>query len=86
MREQTQADLSPGIRGCDGFYVATITTDCPTNLTEANANLIAAAPDLLAACEAAFIAFMGLREIHGPQRNAITLLDVAIAKAKGEQP
>lgn len=49
---------------------------------DANARLIAAAPDLLEACEAAL---MNLDEIHGRERQwACDRLEKAIAKAKGQ--
>ena len=53
--------------------------------TEANASLIAAAPDLLAACEAALIAIhCGVTEAQ--KRHRLKLLREAIAKAKGVRP
>lgn len=43
----------PGIRDPDGFYVATVSDYTPDlERAEANGRLLAAAPDLLAACEA----------------------------------
>jgi hypothetical protein len=68
--------------GC-GTAIAKIHGD-PRSAREntANANLIAAAPDLLAACE------MGLREfsttdIFSENAEALDMMHAAIAKAKG---
>ena len=51
----------------------------------ANANIIAAAPDLLAVCEAALAML-----ISGPGAELVTavrpMLSLVIARAKGEQP
>ena len=48
---------------------------------DADAHLIAAAPDLLAACEMALLDVRYYATVHG---ESITVLEAAIAKAKGE--
>lgn len=48
---------------------------------EADARLIAAAPELLAACEMALLDMRYYATVHG---ESITALEAAIAKAKGE--
>lgn len=50
----------------------------------ANASLIAAAPDLLAACEAAIKATGGSEHWQGETRAFLLLAEAAVAKAKGE--
>ena len=56
----------------------------PTPEQLANANLLAAAPDLLAACEAVAAA-MALEDYLSPEEGAATrLCHIAIAKAKGD--
>lgn len=47
----------------------------------ANARLIAAAPDLLAACEMALLDMRYYATVHG---ESITAIEAAIAKAKGQ--
>lgn len=68
-------------------------TFCGINEEEANARLIAAAPDLLEACEASLNALVGIIESDYQTRSnprpadndpAVVLLRAAIAKAKGE--
>jgi hypothetical protein len=51
--------------------------------TEANAHLIAAAPDLLAACKA-FIAADPAEGYSGAEYSALKLMHAAIAKAEGK--
>lgn len=54
---------------------------------QANAALIASAPDLLAACEAALAKFAEYYLSRtGRMPDAVRLLEAAVAKAKGEQP
>lgn len=53
-------ELSPGIRGADGFYVATVATDCPLSIAEANDKLLASAPTLAADNRALRDALAGL--------------------------
>ena len=53
--------------------------------TVANARLIAAAPDLLEACEAAVKATGGSQYWNGETHAFLLLCEAAIAKAKGEQ-
>lgn len=81
---------------CDG--VQTVFAECYAEFwakgdvrpseCEANANLIASAPDLLAACEAAFIHIgkMGGNIVDGPGRDEWYALRAAIARARGETP
>jgi hypothetical protein len=58
--------------------------EAPDELTHARGFLMAAAPDLLAACEAAF-AYLDAREGGGPQAHAACeQLSAALAKARGE--
>lgn len=54
--------------------------------TQANLHLIAAAPDLLAACRLADLVFgsWACAEDHPEERNAIALLRAAIARADGK--
>lgn len=54
----------------------------PTISSKADARLIAAAPELLEACEA----LLGLAERHGWLHVAVNQARAAIVKAKGEQP
>ena len=49
---------------------------------KANACLIAAAPELLAACKAALV---GVCEAHGFQAHILTQIQAAIAKAEGRE-
>jgi len=56
-------------------------------LSTANARLIAAAPDLLAACEDALITLQAVKHfLHDHELDSIEYLKLAIAKAEGEQP
>lgn len=55
-----------------------------TDETEANAHLIAAAPDMFAACEKALIALAPNDGYSGPGAEACKVLRAAIAKAKGQ--
>jgi len=58
--------------------------EVPEDEAKANARLIAAAPDLLAACEAAMDMILSdYHPIHKPKQFAV--IKAAIAKAKGEQ-
>jgi prepilin-type processing-associated H-X9-DG protein len=63
-------------------HAAAVAIDADINEDElvANARLIAAAPDMLAALEALFVATGGLA---GPAANAARLAGAAIAKARG---
>jgi hypothetical protein len=57
------------------------------NISEADAALIAAAPDLLAACEALHaevLAYLTAQNLHGEHNPAMVAARAAIAKAKGE--
>lgn len=51
---------------------------------EANARLIAAAPDLLAACEAALQALLTMPSSYGQDQIEVPALEAALAKARGE--
>lgn len=51
------------------------------DVADADARLIAAAPDLLAACEMALLDMRYYATVHG---ESITAIEAAIAKAKGE--
>lgn len=53
-------------------------------VTEANARLIAAAPELLEACEEAISYFAGIQDQSSEESAIIDELANAIAKAKGE--
>lgn len=56
----------------------------PGNIeAKANAHLIAAAPELLAACEAAKLAFRAIGQREKDYSYELRLLNEAIAKAKG---
>jgi len=57
----------------------------PSPEGEANARLIAAAPDLLAACRLALVQFSSLAESGIPVMHQIKELSTAIRKATGEQ-
>lgn len=48
---------------------------------DSDAHLIAAAPDLLAACEMALLDMRYYATVHG---ESVTAIEAAIAKAKGE--
>ncbi|MDD4888409.1 MAG: hypothetical protein PHU85_00635 [Phycisphaerae bacterium] len=70
----------------DGKTLLAIKFDCPDNATdEANARLIAAAPDLLAACEAVVAEHPAEngRGVDLPQ-SLFAMLNTAIARAKAE--
>jgi hypothetical protein len=70
-----------------GGYVATVyESDC--NWGRLNAKLIAAAPDLLEACESIHADLDYLQRLWGPEgvtQRAVEKLEAAIRKAKGEQ-
>lgn len=86
---------------CDGYNIARVFSEDstlagmtsiapPEAVAEANARLIAAAPDLLAACRAALEVIPGLEVRswppgHAMKRDAIGLLTAAINAATGEQ-
>ena len=73
------------IRSVEGYLVAAAEQcDVPTEMVEANAKLIAAAPDLLAACEA-LDDFLTDEDCDRDKEQwaAITALGHAIAKARG---
>ena len=53
----------------------------PLDEERANVRIMAAAPDLLAACEMALLDMRYYATVHG---ESITALEAAIAKAKGE--
>ena len=71
--------------GRNAFSIGKLTDSCQNDDPEANARLIAAAPDLLAACEAALAerANVGLNRPHWTP-GVTERLQAAIAKAKGE--
>ena len=50
---------------------------------EANAHLIAAAPELLEACKIAKVTFDEYKKLTGKRAKALVALEVAIAKAEG---
>ena len=52
---------------------------------EANARLIAAAPDLLEAAKAAVLVLQAANRITGKGANAVAALCAAIAKAEGKE-
>ncbi len=66
----------------DGYGIATVWCD-GTQPRQDDANLIAAAPLLLSACEEALVRFWGAEE---SQLDALAMLRMAITKAKGEKP
>lgn len=62
-----------------------IGTPIPTDAVRANARLIAAAPDLLAACEDAAESLARLPDVDGAWRaTCLAQLRAAIARARGE--
>lgn len=77
----------------DDLYIAEVMDDCwdesragagdPDAEQRANASLIAAAPDLLAACEATIAAFESCQLYD---KCPLGLLKSAVAKAKGATP
>lgn len=79
-----------GLQGSDTMWVATITLHSETP-QKANARLIAAAPNLLAACEAALDELAGYEDVidgpDGPRPNramhAANLLREAVERATG---
>jgi len=56
-----------------------------TENPEADAKLIAAAPELLAACKAARRVMAGIAGITREEEQTVERLDMAITKAEGEQ-
>jgi hypothetical protein len=68
------------IKTADGDEVATVDVKCMPD-APADARLIAAAPDLLEACEAFVVA---MDSAHDHIERSIALMEKAIAKAKGE--
>lgn len=69
------------VEGPHGYEVAEVySDDCPRELALANAHLIAAAPELLAALEKARNTLAGL----GVPSIAANICDATIAKARGE--
>jgi hypothetical protein len=84
--ERFKHDSSAGVKGPDGLYIAAaldLNRYDKDDEVEANARLIAAAPDLLAACEAA------LPEIYHPYdpqagKAVYDRLRAVIDKARGE--
>jgi hypothetical protein len=78
------APYKPGVT----YLVALVSPDCPDDATrDANARLIIAAPDLLAACEALhaeILAYLTAQNLHGEHNPAMVAARAAIAKAKGE--
>jgi hypothetical protein len=70
----------------DGPYIAAVNATCSSSETHANANLIAAAPDLLAACERLTGIVHGLRQVRRQYGKALNEAAAAIARAKGIQP
>lgn len=71
---------------CATCVAVAIGTDTSGSLTEANAQLIAASPDLLAACEAAHCyAVRRASEGHALPPALVESLFAATAKARGER-
>jgi len=68
------------------YNIATIASNDKAATMEGNARLIAAAPDLLAACQHALDTFGGVRpaEWMSASRAEFDMLTAAIAKAKGQ--
>lgn len=82
-------DESAGVKDATGIYCACALDRNRTDRdaeVEANARLIAAAPELLAACEALLIATDQLSEtvVVEPLASAEAAARAAIAKAKGQ--
>lgn len=71
----------------EGNKIADTNEDTPSDTQEANASLIAAAPDLLAACERAIAAMRDEYPEHVLQEGdypAFQALENAIARARGQ--
>lgn len=87
-KELWDTDTTTDIESAHGEHIATMGAAHDYATWEADARLIAAAPDLLAACEAA-LAYIPGSEVHSwppgfeLRRKAIDLLRAAIAKAEG---
>ncbi len=73
----------PRIMAPDGVAITDVFTGRQNHENEANASLIAAAPDLLAACEAA-MKLWDRHETIAPTQGEADLVRAAIAKAKGD--
>ena len=70
-------------QGGDALFIGSVSAEeVPTDVAESNARLVAAAPDLLEACQQAF---QHLNAVDDTGRDAEALLRYAIAKAKGAQ-
>lgn len=79
------ADLGDGINACD---IAVMINDgvLPLAQKEANACLIAAAPDLLEACKLAKSTLNVNGHTEQERAGAVRICNAAIAKAEGRQP
>jgi hypothetical protein len=88
------SDFFPGeVYAADGDVVAAAHPSREDSERMANAHLISAAPDLLAACEAALRGWGRVHEADcsiGPDGNRcschVGMLETAVKKAKGEKP
>lgn len=70
----------------NSYYVAYVETTEPPEQAEANARLIAAAPELLEALEMFLVQYHIIGDDHRELRPEIKAALAAIATAKGERP
>jgi hypothetical protein len=85
-QERFHHDNSAGIRAANGLYIAAALDRNSFDLddeVEANACLIAAAPDLLAACEASLKVMEEIPGYRDLVRDAESACRAAIARAHG---
>lgn len=85
--ERFSHDQSAGIRASDGMYIAAaldMNRFDKDDEVEANARLIAAAPELLEALQNAKSVMMDA-DIWNEYGDTAQIIDAAIAKAKGEK-
>ena len=66
-------------------FLCSLESRVPPLENEANANLIASAPELLEALEKLLISYQNLKEFANPKSDSEKQAEAAIAKARGEQ-
>ncbi len=81
--QRGQFDIVPWASQRQRVCRITARADYPVAQANADAELIAAAPDLLAACRAASISLIGDEE-YAKHRDLLRTLDAAIARATGQ--